>query len=111
VYDIPSDRPGAGPHRIPDRDGRHDVRVEAGTRLAAALGEAPEPVNSHHHQCVAEPGGSLRVSARADDGLIEAVEGKGFCVGVQWHPERMRGRHRGALFGAFVSACAAHCSA
>ena len=77
------------------------------------LGEAPESVNSRHHQCVAELGGSLRVSARADDGLIEAVEGKGadFCVGVQWHPERMRGRHRDGLFGAFVSACAERPSA
>jgi len=113
VYDIPSDRPDAGPHRLPDRDGRHGVRVEAGTRLAAALGEVPDPVNSRHHQCVAEPGGSLRVSARADDGLIEAVEGEGadFCVGVQWHPEGMRGRHRDGLFGAFVSACAERRSA
>ena len=113
VYDIPSDRPDAGPHRLPDRDGRHGVRVEAGTRLAAALGEAPDPVNSRHHQCVAEPGGSLRVSVRADDGLIEAVEGEGadFCVGVQWHPEGMRGRHRDGLFGAFVSACAERRSA
>ncbi len=108
VYDIPSDQPDAGPHRLPDPDGRHGVRVEAGTRLAVALGEAPDPVNSQHHQCVAESGGRLRVSARADDGLIEAVESEGaeFCVGVQWHPERMRGRHRDGLFDAFVSACA-----
>ena len=113
VYDIPSDRPDAGPHRLPDRDGRHGVRVEAGTRLAAALGEASDPVNSRHHQCVAEPGGLLRASARADDGLIEAVEGEGedFCVGVQWHPEGMRGRHRDGLFDAFVSACSERRSA
>ncbi|MDH3210927.1 MAG: gamma-glutamyl-gamma-aminobutyrate hydrolase family protein [Myxococcales bacterium] len=108
VYDIPTDRPDAGPHRLPERDGRHGVRVETGTRLAAAVGETPEPVNSRHHQAVAEPGGSMRVSARAKDGLIEAIEREaaGFCVGVQWHPERMRGRHREGLFGAFVAACA-----
>jgi putative glutamine amidotransferase len=113
LYDIPTDRPDAGPHRLPGDDGRHGLRVEAATRLADALGETPGPVNSRHHQCVAEPGASLRVSARADDGLIEAVErdGAGFCVGVQWHPERMRGRHRDGLFAAFVSECARRRSA
>jgi putative glutamine amidotransferase len=107
-YDIPSERPDAGPHRLPDGEGRHGLRVETATRLAAVLGESPGPVNSRHHQCVAEPGASLRVSARAEDGLIEAVEraGDGFCVGVQWHPERMPEPHRDALFAAFVSQCA-----
>ncbi|MGY8703651.1 MAG: gamma-glutamyl-gamma-aminobutyrate hydrolase family protein, partial [Candidatus Poseidoniales archaeon] len=29
------------------------------------------------------------------DGLIEAVERQDlkFCIGVQWHPERMNGEH------------------
>ena len=36
----------------------------------------------------------LRVSARSDDGVVEALEwersaGPGFLVLVQWHPERM----------------------
>jgi putative glutamine amidotransferase len=64
-------------------------------------------VNSLHHQGVAEPGDGLRVSARAEDGVVEAVEAeKGpFCVGVQWHPEKMEGPHRDRLFAAFVAAC------
>ena len=48
-------------------------------------------VNSAHHQGVSDPG-SLSISAIADhDGLIEAVEreDKQFCLGVQWHPERI----------------------
>jgi putative glutamine amidotransferase len=108
LYHIPSDAPQAGEHRLPEPDGRHGLRVEPGTRLAAALGEEPGPVNSLHHQGVREPGEGLRVAARAEDGLIEAVEaeGDGFCVGVQWHPEKMRGPHRDRLFGAFVAACA-----
>jgi putative glutamine amidotransferase len=63
-------------------------------------------VNSLHHQGVADPG-VLRVAARAEDGVIEAVEGEGarFCVGVQWHPEKMEGPHRDRLFAAFVDAC------
>ena len=46
-------------------------------------------VNSFHHQAVTEPGPHLRVIAKADDGVIEAVEsseGKQ-VTGVQWHPE------------------------
>ena len=64
-------------------------------------------MNSRHHQAVADPGAGLRVSARAQDGVIEAIEagGEAFCVGVQWHPERMEPPHLARLFGAFVSAC------
>jgi putative glutamine amidotransferase len=37
-------------------------------------------------------GESLLVSARSDDGVVEAVEilGRSFVVGVQWHPEEQR---------------------
>jgi putative glutamine amidotransferase len=46
-------------------------------------------VNSMHHQAVREVAPALHVSARAPDGLIEAVESgtDHFLVGVQWHPE------------------------
>ena len=48
-------------------------------------------VNSFHHQAVNAPGKEVAVSARAQDGTIEAIELKGhpFAVGVQWHPECM----------------------
>jgi len=107
LYHIPCDVPEAGEHRLPEPDGRHALRVEPGTRLAAALGADSGPVNSLHHQGVREPGRGLRVAARAEDGLIEAIETEGaaFCVGVQWHPEKMRGPHCDRLFGAFVTAC------
>jgi putative glutamine amidotransferase len=105
-YDIPTDLPGAGAHGLPEPEGRHPLEIVPGTRLAALLGDAPESVNSRHHQAVAEPGDGLRVCARADDGVIEAIEDEGpdFCVGVQWHPEGLDGPHRDALFGAFVDA-------
>jgi len=106
-YHIPIDAPEALEHQLPEGNGRHTIRVEPGTRLAAAIGTHPEPVNSSHHQAVARAGEGLRVSARAADGVIEAVEGtrESFCLGVQWHPERVSGTHRTALFGAFVSSC------
>jgi len=109
-YDIPRDVPGAGPHRLAETDERHDLVVESDSRLGAILGPAPDPVNSLHHQAVADPGPRLRVAAHAGDGLIEAIEleeDSGFCLGVQWHPEKLRGPHRDLLFTAFVAACAA----
>ncbi len=46
-------------------------------------------VNSFHHQAVSDPGERLRVTARAADGVVEAVESTEMksIIGVQWHPE------------------------
>jgi putative glutamine amidotransferase len=90
----------------------HPVRVVAEGRLSAALGRGPFTVNSTHHQAVSSdaPGHGLRVTALADDGVVEAVEADDgrFVLGVQWHPERIAdAAHRRALFGAFVVAAAA----
>jgi putative glutamine amidotransferase len=107
-YDIATDLPGARAHRLPEPEGRHALRIERGTRLAEILDGDGAAVNSRHHQAVAEVGAGLRVCARAEDGVIEAVErvDAPFCIGVQWHPERMEPEHRERLFGAFVRACA-----
>jgi putative glutamine amidotransferase len=84
------------------------VHLEADARIAAILGARQIDVNSRHHQAVDAVGAGLRVSARASDGIIEAIENSegAFCVGVQWHPETLESAHRRALFGAFVAACA-----
>jgi putative glutamine amidotransferase len=107
-YHLPLDLPEAGHHRLPERDGRHAIQVAPGTRLAAILGPRPEPVNSLHHQGVRDPGRGLRVAARSPDGVIEAIERETgpFCVGVQWHPEKLGGEARLALFRALLSAAA-----
>jgi putative glutamine amidotransferase len=66
----------------------HDVSVESGSKLASLLGQRV-PVKSHHHQGFGHIGEGLRVSARAEDGTVEAVEDpeRRFAVGVLWHPE------------------------
>lgn len=48
-------------------------------------------VNSFHHQAVAKVAQGFSVTAVSPDGVIEAIEARDerFCVGVQWHPERM----------------------
>lgn len=51
------------------------------------------PVNTSHHQAVAQPGTGFRVAARSpEDGVVEAIEREqGFMLAVQWHPERSTG--------------------
>jgi putative glutamine amidotransferase len=67
----------------------HQVSVAAGTRLARIVGAGPLPVNSFHHQAVDRVGAGLTVAARATDGTVEAIEGAGFTLGVQWHVEAL----------------------
>jgi putative glutamine amidotransferase len=69
--------------------GTHRITPAPGTLLASLL-PGPATVPTHHHQAVDRLGGGLTVSARADDGTVEAVEvpGARFALGVQWHPEQ-----------------------
>jgi putative glutamine amidotransferase len=88
----------------------HEVTVVEGSRLSQMLDCVRCPVNSMHHQGIKTLGRDLLVSATADDGLIEAIEGRndGFCIGVQWHPEvfEMTDPQTRQLFGAFIDAAA-----
>ena len=105
-YDIASDVPGAGSHRLPERDGRHGLRIAPDSQLSRIAGANAASVGSRHHQAVSEAGPQLRVSARAEDGVIEAIERQGgaFRMGVQWHPETDADALSYALFAAFVNA-------
>lgn len=66
----------------------HSVTAEPDSIIAKVLGET-FAVNSFHHQGVRDAGPKLRITARAADGVVEAVESNEFksIVGVQWHPE------------------------
>jgi putative glutamine amidotransferase len=105
-FDLPTDVPGAGEHRFADPSARHAIRLESASRLRDALGAGHADVNSRHHQAVADAG-SARVSARSEDGIVEAIElpDARFALGVQWHPESLEADHRDSLFGAFVRTC------
>ncbi|MFC8716473.1 gamma-glutamyl-gamma-aminobutyrate hydrolase family protein [Kitasatospora sp. NPDC057198] len=72
----------------------HEVELSAGSALAGAFGRDRIAVASGHHQAVDRVGEGLRVSGRADDGCVEAVEAtadprSAWAVGVQWHPEAL----------------------
>src|SRR5262249_31117749 len=89
------DSPGVGPHGPPAEAGgapAPDVDVEAGSLLRKVLGTDRAPCSCHHHQSVARLGEGLRVTARADDGIVEALELDGApLLAVQWHPEDTAG--------------------
>jgi putative glutamine amidotransferase len=69
----------------------HHIEVMPASRLHTIAGDERVDVNSMHHQAVRDLGRDLVVSARAHDGLVEAVEhpGRRFVVGVQCHPEEL----------------------
>ncbi|MPY91606.1 MAG: gamma-glutamyl-gamma-aminobutyrate hydrolase family protein [Acidimicrobiia bacterium] len=87
------------------------VEVVAGSRLAGALGTTTLRSACFHHQAVDRLGGGLVATARSADGVVEGLElvdGEGWLVAVQWHPEELaaEGGPHHALFEAFVAACA-----
>ena len=118
--DIPAELPGALDHYAsrngPDRAHvAHTIALEPGCWLATQLGAAELPANTFHHQALRDVAPGLRVTGRAPDGVIEAVEGAGlsFVVGVQCHPEELwqRADPRWArVFEEFVSAARQHAS-
>jgi putative glutamine amidotransferase len=64
------------------------VLTEPESRVAAMYGALELVGCSYHQQAVDRLGTDLRVTARSDDGLVEAVEHVSApVVGLQWHPE------------------------
>jgi putative glutamine amidotransferase len=103
--------PGEVPHGVPGAAGgssTHPVRVQDGSRLAAALGATVADISSQHHQAVDKLGDDLEAVAWADDGVIEGIEladNEQWAIGVQWHPEDTADTDpiQQRLFDAFVT--------
>jgi putative glutamine amidotransferase len=97
---------GSHPHRqaLGSFEGtEHPVTLEPGSLAARSAGEEVHVVRCHHHQAVRELGEGLRVTGRAADGVMEAIEladGR-WALGVQWHPEA---DERSRLFAALYDA-------
>jgi putative glutamine amidotransferase len=88
--DLLADAGLAGHEQAAPKDApAHVAAPVAGSQLAALVGTDALPVNSTHHQAVKVPGAGVLVSARAPDGVVEAIElpDLPFALGVQWHPE------------------------
>jgi putative glutamine amidotransferase len=108
--DLVADAGLGGHEQGPPKDvPSHEVEVAPGTLLAGLVGPGRLAVNSTHHQAVRVPGTGVLVSARALDGVAEALEVNDhpFAVGVQWHPEavaRHAPRHAGLYAGLVAAA-------
>ena len=79
----------------------HSIIVEKDSTLYNIYNsDAQQYVNSFHHQAVSDPGPRFRVTAKAPDGIIEAIESREFksIMGVQWHPECLGGDDGMPLF-------------
>ena len=68
----------------------HHVNVDQDSRIFNLVGSRPY-VNSRHHQALNQIGSGLKVTARADDQIPEAIESvdNDRVLAVQWHPENM----------------------
>jgi putative glutamine amidotransferase len=94
--DIPAELPAALDHyassKLPDRSHTaHSIGLASDSWLAERLGTDTLDVNTFHHQSLREVAPWLRITGRAPDGVIEAVESTGECfvLGVQCHPEEL----------------------
>lgn len=89
--DLPSEFPSElvhaqkPPYHIP----AHEVKLERRSSLYRLLGTDKLKVNSYHHQAIRNLAPGCQVIARANDGIIEAIEHPGYryLLAVQWHPE------------------------
>ncbi len=114
IQDIPSETQNSGrfQHRRPSgaesKPATHAVNLETDSLLWQALQVRRLLVPSVHHQAIEKLGDRLRVTARADDKIIEGIEATDhpFFVGVQFHPERALDSDKRfhGLFQAFLTA-------
>ena len=113
VYqDLAADNPDSYIRHSQGADGSyptHHVEIAKGSSLYKSLG-ATAYVNSRHHQGIKKVGEGLTVTAKAADGVVEAIEtADGQIVAVQWHPENMWQEHAEMrrLFEDFIGRVAA----
>jgi putative glutamine amidotransferase len=80
-----------------------ELDVDTDSTLGQLVGDTVTGA-MYHHQAIDEVGDGLRVTARSDDGIIEAIEVEGatFGIGVQWHPEQTL--NDGRLFDGLIAA-------
>lgn len=93
---------------IPHDELCHHIHIEKGSVLSTLFAPGALLVNSLHHQAVEEPAADFKVTARSQDGIIEALEAKDgrFVLALQFHPEGLFLRYPAFLapFKALVDA-------
>lgn len=91
----------------PDKPTSHVLTILPSSHLAELIDAGEMRGVSWHHQAIRTVAPSLTVTARAEDGTIEAVEAPAhpWLIAVQWHPEMSAGddARQQRLFDAFVA--------
>lgn len=86
----------------------HKVEIAKDSMLSEIFGEETL-VNSFHHLALKDIATGFKVTARAKDGVVEAIEKEGdhFVMGVQWHPETLTEEREDMLnlFSYFIKKC------
>ena len=96
-----------GKHQSNDIGGKlsHKIDIDESSLLFKITGHKEMMVNSYHHQAIKTLGQGLLSVAKADDGIIEAIEGNN-VLAVQWHPERIcEIETHNKLFSSFIEKC------
>lgn len=87
----------------------HNIKILPNTYLFARIGKETMMGNSFHHQAIKTLAKNLTITAKAQDGIIEAYahDTYPYLRAYQWHPERLL--HFDAdnlsLFTEFIEAC------
>ncbi len=70
---------------------RKNIRIEPQTLLHNLLGCGHVRVNSMHKQAIDSLGRGLNISARENNGVVQAIEdpNRAYYLGVQFHPEAL----------------------
>ncbi|MGM0651143.1 MAG: gamma-glutamyl-gamma-aminobutyrate hydrolase family protein [Bacteroidota bacterium] len=70
---------------------RKKIHISGGSLLHKITGKRELMVNSIHKRAIDKPGAGMEVTAREENGIIQAIEHPGlrFFMGVQFHPERL----------------------
>lgn len=108
IQHIPDEVTGCIPHEQPNPDKvAHSITIEEDSHLYKIVGTNSAGVNTAHHQAVKTVASNMKVSARAQDGVIECIEsidsGR-FLLGVQWHPEYHVSEADKKIIEAFIKA-------
>lgn len=85
----------------------HSIKIDQDSFLYPILGKQYN-VNSFHHQSIAQLAKGLRVIAKSDDQIVEAIQHEELDIwGVQFHPEMMHNRdlQMQNIFNWFVQQC------
>ncbi len=85
----------------------HEIIIEKDSILYKIFNYKKVTVNTRHNSAITKT--DLSISAKSNDGIIEAIEDKNkkFFLGIQWHPENMINNDLFSrkLFAYFVKKC------